>query len=180
MKYPFLLHNAVDDEFVAKVLELCEKRKFRFAANNMGTCRSFLKGIKEVWFLQEKEKLAEKFGFLIWSDALLEDYIGRLDPTGAVHVHSDHHDKHPIRKHVRINVVIREVQGCEPFNDGKTIGHVAAKDAYVTIAGLVKHGTTKVEGNITRIAISYGFMLQDSFVFTKLMPKYLEWLNASD
>jgi hypothetical protein len=86
----------------------------------------------------------------------LKDFLGYITEGGAIHPHTD--PDLPGRRHVRINVLIKQPKGCIPMIEGAPIA-VAEGDAWLNLASQCLHATTPVEGPGYRSALSFGYQI---------------------
>ena len=172
-RYPFSLHDAVKNEFIWHALDLVDANRGKFKGNKTAQ-RRFWSGVKDARIDRAKEELAEHFGFSEWrQEPTFEDYFGYITAPGFIHQHTD--PELPRHRHVRINVNLScPESGGLPTNDDIAC-QVAMGDAYITFASLVRHGSTRVAGNIPRITLSLGFQVPMKIIDEQHMPIYRAW-----
>lgn len=164
--YPFLITNAVNTEFLDHVTRMTMQNWDRFRNNKTGdgSGRKFLvidfvTPDGDRFLYEEKQKLAARYnlGDYVVPPGLM-DFINVITEGGFVHAHTD--PDMPGRRHVRINVVVKQTAGCLPLLDGVPV-KVERGDAWLNLASQCKHGTTPVEGPGYRSAISFGFQISE-------------------
>jgi hypothetical protein len=175
MEYPFLRHEAVDDEFINYIIKLIENNNDKFEENSAGPHRYY-------WTISNDENinnirilLANEFQLDNYCDEpFFGNYIGFIVTNGFIHPHTDSEIKDC--RHVRININILCGSGGMAVNDGKEL-LIKPKDAYITFASLVQHSCSIVIGDIPRITLSLGFQIDKQLIDDSFMPKYKAWLN---
>ena len=163
--YPFVIRNAVSTDFLRYVATIIENQLSQFVANNAGANRKFLhledvlpEGDKVLY--ECKKHLAEHFQLGEYEVLPeLKDFLTHITEGGFVHPHTDRDLEG--KRHVRINVLIKQTQGCIPLVDGLPL-EVEAGDAWLNFASLCEHGTTPVVGPGFRSALSFGFQINPS------------------
>lgn len=140
--YPLVYKDAVPSEFTAYVQALIFKKMDQFEDNKAGTNRKFLKmdyvtpeGDRVLYDMKQK----------------LAAHRRRLDP-------SPYRSRSAGKRHVRINVLVKQPGGCIPLLENVPIA-VAEGDAWLNLASQCIHATTPVEGPGFRSAISFGYQI---------------------
>ncbi len=179
--YCFTWRKAVSVEFLDYVIALISTNKGRFQTNKTSPGRKFLK-IENVaadgdrTLFDVKQQLAEHYGLGDYVvPPQLKDFIGCITEGGAVHPHKD--PDLPGRRHVRINVLIRQTGGCIPLIDEIPIS-VEVGDAWLNLASKCLHATTAVEGRGYRSALSFGYQISPKRG-DELYDEHLAWLLRS-
>lgn len=162
--YPFVIKNAVTPEFREHVtqLTLANEGQFRNNKTGNGTGRKFMvidivAPDRDKYLYDIKQELAARYelGEYVVPPAL-KDFINVITEGGFVHEHTD--ADLPGRRHVRINVLVKQTRGCIPLLDGAQIA-VEEGDAWLNLASQCKHATTPAEGPGYRSVISFGFQI---------------------
>lgn len=160
--YPFVFKNAVSADFLAYVEQLIANQIASFGDNQAGGHRKYLKMDyvtpegDEVLY-QTKQRLAAQYELGEYVvPPTLKDFLGYITEGGAIHPHTD--PDLPGRRHVRINVLIKQPGGCIPLLEGVPIA-VAEGDAWLNLASQCMHATTPVEGPGYRSALSFGYQI---------------------
>lgn len=162
VSYAFELKNAVDAEFLAYVNALIMRNLDEFAVNKASGSRKFYKmdyvtpdGDKVLYAM--KQKLAKHFelgDYVVPPN--LKDFLGYITDGGSIHPHTD--PDLPGKRHVRINVLIKQPGGCIPLMEDIPL-KVAEGDAWLNLASQCEHATTPVEGPGYRSALSFGYQI---------------------
>ena len=154
--YPFTLKHAVPDSFCDYVNALIQSNIEQFQGNQAGAARKFMKmdyvspDGDQVLFAM-KQKLAQPFElgeYVVPPN--LKDFVGYITDGGSIHPHTD--ADLPGKRHVRINVLVSQPEGCIPLMENMPIA-VSVGDAWVI------HATTPVRGPGFRSAISFGYQI---------------------
>lgn len=131
---------------------------------------NFLKCPEEVWTI--KERVIDTFslhGFPM--EPMFMDFASYMEDGSQVHMHCDPCDDGSMI-HLRINVLLQKAsEGGQPIlesSKGGIILDVPEGSCWVNIAGLQGHGTTKVQGDTPRIALSFGFLVPFEFVIKNM------------
>lgn len=178
--YTFVFKNAVNLEFLEHVRNLIDRNLENFDANGAGANRKFLtmdyvtpEG-DEVLF-QMKQKLAAhyKLGEYVIPPKL-KDFIGYITEGGSIHPHTD--PDLPGKRHVRINVLVRQPGGCVPLLEDVPIA-VAEGDAWLNLASKCSHATTAVQGPGYRSALSFGYQI-DPKRGDELLEVHRQWMSG--
>ena len=178
VSYPFVISNAVSAEFLAHVTSLTLANEAHFMDNRVGANRKFLKldyvtpeGDK--FLFETKQALAKSYNlgdYVVPPN--LKDFIGYITEGGSIHPHKD--PDLPGKRHVRINVLVKQPAGCIPLLEGIPIA-VAEGDAWLNLASQCLHATTPVEGPGYRSAISFGYQI-DKKRGDELYEIHKKWL----
>jgi hypothetical protein len=160
--YPLVYKNAVPAEFLTYVTDLIMRNIDHFGENKASSSRKFMKmdyvtpnGDRVLYDM--KEALAAHFNVGAYVvPPNLKDFIGYITEGGAIHPHTD--PDLPGKRHVRINVLIKQPGGCIPLLEGVPI-EVAEGDAWLNLASQCIHATTPVEGPGFRSALSFGYQI---------------------
>lgn len=160
--YPFVYKNAVSSDFMGHVNALIARNMDQFDANKAGSNRKFLKmdyvtpeGDRVLYDM--KQRLAAHYGlgdYVVPPN--LKDFVGYITEGGSIHPHTD--PDLPGKRHVRINVLVKQPGGCIPLLENVPIA-VAEGDAWLNLASQCIHATTPVEGPGFRSAISFGYQI---------------------
>ncbi|HEY8012073.1 MAG TPA: hypothetical protein VIE67_13870 [Rudaea sp.] len=176
--YPFVIKNAVTADFLAHVTKLTSENEERFEENGTDGGRKFLvidfvTPAGDSYLFDVKEDLAKRFqlGNYVVPPKLM-DFISYITEGGFIHPHMDPDLRG--KRHVRINVLVRQTDGCIPLLDDIPIA-VAVGDAWLNLASRCKHATTPVEGPGYRSAISFGFQI-DEKRGDELFEVHQQWL----
>lgn len=179
--YPFVIRNAVTENFLAHVTQLTLANEERFKENGTEGGRKFLvidfvtpEGDK--FLFDVKQDLAKRYrlgNYVV--PPLLKDFISYITEGGSIHPHKD--QDLPGKRHVRINVLVRQTAGCIPLLEDIPI-EVAVGDAWLNLASQCKHATTPVVGPGYRSAISFGFQIDDKRG-DELYEIHKQWLAAT-
>lgn len=164
--YPYVIKNAVGPDFIEHVnkIVLANEDYFRNNKTGDGSGRKFMvidfvtpEGDR--YLFDVKQELASRYdlGAYIVPPGL-KDFINLITEGGFVHEHTD--PDMPGRRHVRINVLVKQTAGCLPLLDGVPIA-VSEGDAWLNLASRCKHATTPVEGPGYRSVISFGFQVEE-------------------
>lgn len=178
--YPFLRRAFAPRTFTDHVVSIIEGNPGAFAGNPAGNGRKFFKLDNvapdgDVVLNDMKVRLAEHFGLGPYRvPPNLKDFIGFITEGGRVHEHTD--PDLPGLRHVRVNVVVRQTDGCRPTLEGMPID-VAEGDAWLNLASLCIHGTTPVVGPGYRSAISFGYQIDPS-VCDGFYAAHRAWFRA--
>jgi hypothetical protein len=177
--YPFVLKNAVDSKFIEHVTKLTIENADQFKDNQSGPNRKFLKmdyvtpeGDKYLY--EVKSALAKHYDlgdYVVPPN--LKDFLGYITEGGAIHPHKD--ADLPGKRHVRINVLVKQSGGCIPLLEHIPI-EVAEGDAWLNLASQCLHATTPVEGPGYRSAISFGYQI-DKKRGDELYEIHKQWLD---
>jgi len=178
--YPLVFRNAVPAEFLQHVKELIQENVEKFGQNAAGAGRKFLKmdyvapdGDKLLY--ETKRRLAAHYelgDYVVPPN--LKDFLGYITEGGAIHPHTD--PDLSGRRHVRINVLIKQSRGCIPLLEGVPIA-VAEGDAWLNLASQCIHATTRVEGPGYRSALSFGYQIGRSRG-DELYKTHREWMSG--
>lgn len=162
--YPFVIENAVGQDFIDHVTRLTLEKQDLFEVNGCEGGRKFLHmdfvtpdGDRILF--ETKQRLAELYqlgDYIV--PPKLKDFIGYLTEGGFIHSHRD--QDLPGKRHVRINVLVREAAGCVPLLEEIPI-KVGVGGAWLNLASVCRHATTPVEGPGYRSAISFGFQIEE-------------------
>jgi hypothetical protein len=179
VSYPFVFKNAVNAEFIDHVTRLTLENEQQFKDNQAGNNRKFLKidyvtpeGDKLLY--EVKQELAKHYdlgNYVVPPN--LKDFIGYITDGGAIHRHKD--PDLPGKRHVRINVLVKQPGGCIPLLEDIPIA-VAEGDAWLNLASQCNHATTPVEGPGYRSAISFGYQI-DKKRGDELYEIHKKWLT---
>lgn len=165
-RYPLVLEKAVDDDFLQYVTKLIEDNVDQFKQNevynNADGNRKFMKmdyvtpeGDKVLH--EAKTRLAKHYELGNYTvPPALKDFLSYITEGGSIHPHTD--PDLPGKRHVRINVLIKQSQGCVPLIEGMEIP-VKEGDAWLNLASQCVHATTKVIGDGYRSALSFGYQI---------------------
>jgi hypothetical protein len=177
--YPFVFRKAVDSKFIEHVTKLTMENADQFKDNQSGANRKFMKmdyvtpeGDKYLYDV--KQALAKHYDlgdYVVPPN--LKDFIGYITEGGSIHPHKD--PDLPGRRHVRINVLVKQSQGCIPLLEDIPI-EVAEGDAWLNLASQCLHATTPVEGPSYRSAISFGYQI-DKKRGDELYVIHKRWLD---
>ncbi len=180
-EYPLVTRGYAPKPFLDHVVGIVEGNPEWFKGNQAGDGRRFFKmdhvtpdGDQVLYDM--KTRLAAHYGlgqYVVPPN--LKDFIGYITEGGKVHEHTD--PDLPNRRHVRINVVVRQTQGCRPTLEGMPID-VAEGDAWLNLASMCIHGTTPVVGPGYRSAISFGYQI-DPKVCDAFYARHREWFRAA-
>lgn len=117
--YPFVIENAVGQDFIDHVTRLTLQKQDLFEVNGSEGGRKFLHmdfvtpdGDRILF--ETKQRLAELYqlgDYVV--PPKLRDFIGYLTEGGFIHAHRD--QDLPGKRHVRINVLVRAAAGCVPL-----------------------------------------------------------------
>ena len=165
--YPFLIKNAVTPEFLDHVTEVTFQNEEHFRTNKTGDVAGrkfllldFVTPEGDRFLFDVKQELAARYDLGEYMvPPGLKDFINVITEGGFVHEHTD--PDQPGRRHVRINVIVKQTAGCLPLLDGVPIA-VDRGDAWLNLASQCKHATTPVEGPGYRSAISFGFQIAEA------------------
>jgi hypothetical protein len=175
IEYPFLRHNAIDDNFRNYMIELINNNTDKFKENNAGPNRFYWSIGNDEIINNIRITLANEFQLKDFCDEpFFGNYIGFIVGGGFIHPHMDGEIKG--HRHVRINVNILCGNDGMACNDGKIL-IIKPKDAYITFASLVQHASMVVIGDIPRVTLSLGYQIPNQLIDDNFMPKYKEWLN---
>jgi hypothetical protein len=177
--YVFIYKNAVDPEFIAHVTKLTLENEAHFKENQAGANRKFLKidyvtpeGDK--FLFKVKQELAKHYDLGAYVvPPNLKDFIGYITEGGSIHPHKD--PDLPGKRHVRINVLVKQTKGCLPVLEDVPI-EAAEGDAWLNLASQCMHATTPVEGPGYRSAISFGYQI-DKQRGDELYEIHKQWLD---
>jgi hypothetical protein len=162
--YPFLIKNAVASNVLDHVTAVTLQNWDRFKSNKTGdgSGRKFLvvdfvTPDRDRLLYDVKQELAARYdlGEYVVPPGL-KDFINVITEGGFIHPHTD--PDQPGRRHVRINVIVKQTAGCLPLLDGVPIA-ADRGDAWLNLASICKHSTTPAEGPGYRSAISFGFQI---------------------
>jgi hypothetical protein len=160
--YCFTLKQAVPAEFIDYVNELLQREFAKFGDNKAGTSRKYhtmdyITPAGDSRLYEAKERLAAyyRLGDYVVPPKL-KDFLGYITEGGAIHPHTD--PDAVGRRHVRINVLVRQPKGCIPLIEGVPI-LVTEGDAWLNLASQCIHATTPVEGSGYRSALSFGYQV---------------------
>ncbi len=160
--YPLVYKNAAPEEFTAYVNKIVLKNIDEFSENAAGGNRKFMKmdyvtPAGDAYLYEMKERLAEHFDLGDYVvPPKLRDFVGYITDGGFIHPHTD--PDLPGKRHVRINVLVKQPGGCVPLLEGYPIA-VAEGDAWLNLASQCIHATTPVIGPGYRSAISFGYQI---------------------
>ena len=160
--YSLVYRNAVSEEFVRYVNELLHQNVQQFSKNSASPNRQYLKIDYETpdgdqILYEAKQRLADHYNLGEYVvPPQLKDFLGYITEGGAIHPHTD--PDLPGKRHVRINVLVRQPKGCIPLIEGVPIA-VAEGDAWLNLASQCVHATTRVEGPGYRSALSFGYQI---------------------
>jgi hypothetical protein len=162
VSYPFVYKNAVTPEFLEHVTKITLENAEQFKANQAGANRKFMKMDSvtpdgDTFLYEVKQSLAKHYDlgdYVVPPN--LKDFIGYITDGGSIHPHKD--PDLPGKRHVRINVLVKQPGGCLPLLEDVPIA-VAVGDAWLNLASQCTHGTTPVEGPGYRSAISFGYQV---------------------
>jgi hypothetical protein len=161
--YPFVTANAVSAEFLAHVTKITLENAAQFKANQAGSNRKFMKMDSvtpegDVFLWEVKQELAKRYDLGAYTvPPTLKDFIGYITEGGSIHPHTD--PDLPGKRHVRINVLVKQPGGCIPLLENVPIA-VSEGDAWLNLASQCVHATTPVEGPGYRSAISFGYQIE--------------------
>lgn len=174
--YPFTIRAAADADFLAHTRRLIAENADRFVPNGKDAERRkfwTLRGDYDPVLRAKKLELIARFAIADWIlDPKYEDLIGHIAEGGSVHAHTD--AQVGLRMHIRINLLVTEIDGgCVPLLDGIPIA-VEPGEAWLNFASHCRHATTPVIGKRPRSIISYGLQVQHAEAFA-LYSRYLAW-----
>lgn len=160
--YPFVVKSAVSAEFLSHVVDIIQETVSQFQDNAAGASRKYMKldyvtPAGDQILYETKQRLARHFDlgdYVVPPN--LKDFLGYITEGGAIHPHTD--PDMPGKRHVRINVLIKQPGGCIPLIEGVPIA-VAEGDAWLNLASQCIHATTPVEGPGYRSALSFGYQI---------------------
>lgn len=178
MSYPFVLQNAITNDFCKYITEYTNTHIDHFYPNGMGPNRKFLY-FKDPVVDQEKPNLLNKFNLIDRDNYIPKlayaDLIAIDTENGFVHPHVDFTE--PGYVHVRINTMIsKPIKGGNPILDSNQI-HVEQCDAWLCISSVQNHKTDPVVGNVPRIILSMGFLIRDED-FAAHLAQYNLWKSS--
>lgn len=160
--YPFVIKNAVTPEFMEHVTKITLENEAQFKDNAAGANRKFMKmdyvtpdGDKFLYDV--KQELAKRYNlgeYVVPPN--LKDFIGYITEGGSIHPHKD--PDLAGKRHVRINVLVKQPGGCVPLLEEIPIA-VSEGDCWLNLASQCLHATTAVEGPGYRSAISFGYQV---------------------
>ncbi len=160
--YPLVLKNAVSKEFLDYVSDLINRNIDQFGDNKAGGARKFLKmdyvtpDGDQVLF-KMKQQLATHYELGDYTvPPNLKDFLGYITEGGSIHPHTD--PDVPGKRHVRINILVKQPGGCIPLLENVPIA-VEEGDAWLNLASQIIHSTTPVEGPGFRSALSFGYQI---------------------
>ena len=146
--YPLVWKSAAPADFLQYVNDLILRNMDQFGDNKAGANRKFMKmdyvtpeGDKVLYAM--KQRMAEHYelgDYVVPPN--LKDFVGFITEGGSIHPHTD--PDLPGKRHVRINVLVKQPGGCIPLLD---------------LASQCIHATTPVEGPGYRSAISFGYQI---------------------
>jgi hypothetical protein len=178
--YCFTCPGAAGTAFLDYVRDLTLKNDPFFQKNMASPGRKYLKienvtadGDKTLFEI--KQRLADyyRLGNYV-APPHLRDFISYITYGGAIHPHRD--ADLPGRRHVRINVLTNQPEGCIPVIDGIPIA-VAVGDAWLNLASKCLHATTTVRGRGHRSALSFGYQI-DQNRGDELYEIHRKWLST--
>lgn len=160
--YPFVIKNAVTPEFLEHVTKITLENAEQFKNNQAGANRKFMKMDSvtpdgDTFLYAVKQELGKRYelgDYVVPPN--LKDFIGYITEGGSIHPHKD--PDLPGKRHVRINVLVKQPGGCLPLLEDIPIA-VGEGDAWLNLASQCIHGTTPVEGPGYRSAISFGYQI---------------------
>lgn len=160
--YPLVSKNIAPPEFMQYVNDLIVSNMDQFNANEAGSNRKFLKmdyvtpeGDKVLYEMKQRLAAHYDLGEYIVPPTL-KDFVGYITEGGSIHPHTD--PDLPGKRHVRINVLVKQPGGCIPLLESVPIA-VAEGDAWLNLASQCIHATTPVVGPGFRSAISFGYQI---------------------
>jgi hypothetical protein len=160
--YPFIIKNAVTPDFLAHVTAITLANEQQFQGNGDGGDRKFMvidfvtpHGDKLLFNVKQTLGARYELGNYVVPPKL-KDFISYITEGGYIHAHKD--QDLPGKRHVRINVLIKQTAGCVPLLEDIPIA-VQVGDAWLNLASQCIHATTPVEGPGYRSAISFGFQI---------------------
>ena len=161
-EYPLTYKNAVPEEFNTYVNELVLRNIGFFKDNQAGGSRKFMKmdyvaPDKDAFLFAAKKRLAEHYElgeYIVPPN--LKDFVGYITEGGFIQAHTD--PDLPGKRHVRINVLVKQPGGCLPMLENIPIA-VSEGDAWLNLASLCLHSTSPVVGPGYRSAISFGYQI---------------------
>ncbi len=162
--YPFLIKNAVAPDVLDHVTSVTLQNWDLFKNNKTGDGSGrrflvvdFVAPDRDRLLFDVKQELAARYELGEYTvPPGLKDFINVITEGGFIHPHTDPDE--PGRRHVRINVIVKQTAGCLPLLDGVPIA-VGRGDAWLNLASICKHSTTPAEGPGYRSAISFGFQI---------------------
>ncbi len=181
LEYPFVTRAFAPRPFLDHVVGIIESQPEAFGGNPAGLNRKFLKMDNvtpegDATLFAMKTRLAEHYGLGDYvTPPTLKDFIGFITEGGKVHEHTD--PDLPGRRHVRVNVVVRQTEGCMPTLEGVPIS-VGEGDAWLNLASLCIHGTTPVVGPGYRSAISFGYQVAPA-VCDAFYERHRAWMKEA-
>ncbi len=178
--YPFLIKNAVPSDVLDHVTAVTLLNWDRFKGNKTGggggrnfLVVDFVTPDRDRLLYDVKQELAARYELGEYMvPPGLKDFINVITEGGRVHPHTDPDE--PGRRHVRINVIVKQTAGCIPLLDGVPIA-VERGDAWLNLASICKHATTPAQGPGYRSAISFGFQIGEKRG-RELEAIHREWL----
>jgi hypothetical protein len=181
VSYCFTNRKAVSAKFLDYVTELTLKNE-PFVKENIASPNRkcfILKNVAadgDTALFEIKQSLAVYYGlgdYIV--PPILKDFIGYITNGGAIHPHVD--PDLPGRRHVRVNILIRQPAGCIPVMDGIPIA-IEVGDAWLNLASKCVHATTAVEGDGYRSALSFGYQI-DQKRGDELYEIHKAWLSVN-
>jgi hypothetical protein len=178
--YPFLLKNAVSADVLDHVTLVTIQHWSHFKTNETGEVAGrkflvvdFVAPDRDRLLFDVKQTLAAQFDLGEYRvPPGLKDFINVISEGGHVHPHTDPDE--PGRRHVRINVVVKQTEGCVPLLDDVPMP-VERGDAWLNLASICRHATTAAEGPGYRSVISFGFQIGEQRG-RELEATYRQWL----
>jgi hypothetical protein len=178
LRYPLVFENAVPPAVLQHVNALIARNLEQFDQNKAGANRKFLKADYvapegDEILHHAKKRLAEHYALGDYVvPPKLKDFLGYITEGGCIHPHTD--PDLPGKRHVRINVLVKQPEGCVPLIEGIPI-LVKEGDAWLNLASLCIHATTKVTGPGYRSALSFGYQI-DPARGDELYRIHKEWM----
>jgi hypothetical protein len=177
--YPLVFQSAVPGTFLNYVNNLIAKNLEEFGKNDAGANRKYLKmdyvtpdGDEVLHSVKKRLSEHYELGQYVVPPNL-KDFIGYITRGGCIHPHTD--PDLPGKRHVRINVLIKQPEGCLPLIEGMQIP-VKEGDAWLNLASLCIHATTKVTGPGYRSALSFGYQI-DPRRGDELYQVHKDWMD---
>lgn len=177
--YPLVIRQAVTPEFRAYVNELIQNQMDNFTANPAGQNRRMLKmdyvtPEGDTTLFEAKQKLAKHFGINEYVvPPNLKDFISYITEGGFIHPHTD--PDLPGKRHVRINVLVKQPGGCIPMLEDVPLA-VSEGDAWLNLASQCEHSTTPVVGPGYRSAVSFGYQI-DPDLADEFFAVHTAWME---
>lgn len=160
--YCFVMPNAVGRDFLDFMDQFTKDNLDKFGKNAISPGRRFYTFDSREgdfgWPMQElKDKLAEHFKLGSYEiPPKLKDFVGHISDGGSIHTHTD--PDLPGKRHVRINVLVKQPKGGIILMDDQPI-RMEVGAAWLNLASKCPHGSTAVEGDGYRQAVSFGYQI---------------------